>query len=450
MTAQPKRTRSTAPAATAPTPSVSFTISPAIARRFVLGRSGLWPGRRWRGDDGIVAAVEAIGGVQIDPLLVTARNHDLKLFSRVIGYAPEQLDRLAYTERRFFDYGGLLFLYPMAELPHWRLHMARHRDGEVDGWWPKYLTENATLLDAVRAAVRERGPLGHRDLEGSARVDSYRARKDTGLALYALWRIGELMTSGRRRFDRLYDLTERVVPAAWLHTSPPDAAEAFFARKALVVYGLATVPEWRGHYAYCTWRTVTTADARLRLDQLVAEGTAARIAIEGRREPYFMLAEDLPLLEALVAGRLPDAWAPLEADTQQEVTFLAPLDPVSARGRATRLFDGYEYKWEVYTPAPKRRWGYYVLPILYGDQLVARADVKLDRPTHTLRVLNFLLEDPALGSDSAFAAALARGLGRFAREVGAERLDLGGIAPAGLRKARLYKGSGVTLAPLHP
>ena len=114
------------------------------------------------------------------------------------------------------------------------------------------------------------------------------------------------------------------------------------------------------------------------------------------------------------------------------MTFLAPLDIVSARGRAKKLFD-FEYTWEVYTPAHKRRWGYYVLPILYGDDLAARLDPKLDRTTMTLEIKGFWHEEDAPVKDSGFAEALAKGLVRFANFVGAKRVDISAIKPVRLR-----------------
>ncbi len=101
-------------------------------------------------------------------------------------------------------------------------------------------------------------------------------------------------------------------------------------------------------------------------------GKAKQVKIEGGRDSYLVLAEDVPALEILEKGKVPKGWKPKETTTLEEVTFLSPLDIVSARGRAKKLFD-FEYKWEVYTPVEKRRWGYYVLPILYGDDLVGAA-----------------------------------------------------------------------------
>ena len=117
----------------------------------------------------------------------------------------------------------------------------------------------------------------------------------------------------------------------------------------------------------------------------------------------------------------------------EEVTFLSPLDIVSARGRAKKLFD-FEYIWEVYTPVHKRKWGYYVLPILYGDDLVARLDLKLDRTTMTLEIKGFWLEDEATCRDLDFANAFAKGLVRFAEFVQAKKVDMSALKPLGLKR----------------
>jgi hypothetical protein len=163
-------------------------------------------------------------------------------------------------------------------------------------------------------------------------------------------------------------------------------------------------------------------------------GTLELVQIEGGRDAYLVLAEDVPVLDSLENGRLPKGWKAKDTTTLEEVTFLSPLDIVSARGRAKKLFD-FEYKWEVYTPLHLRRWGYYVLPILYGDDLVARLDLKLDRTSMTLEIKGFWLEEGAPAKDLDFANALAKGLARFARFVQAQKVDLSIIKPVGLRKA---------------
>jgi hypothetical protein len=148
---------------------------------------------------------------------------------------------------------------------------------------------------------------------------------------------------------------------------------------------------------------------------------------------HYALGSDAALLHELSAGRVPQAWAPLETTTMDEVVFLAPLDQVSARGRANVLF-GFDYVWEVYKPAHQRTFGYYALPILWGERLVGRFDSKLDRMTNTFVILGVWLEEQALGTDEAFAEALARGFARFVTFLGASKLDATAIGEPLLRQ----------------
>lgn len=410
------------------------TLSPEAARRYVLGRQGLWPGRRWAGKAGADAAIRQMEAVQVDTISVVARNHDLVLWSRVADYRPADLDALLYQDRAFFDYGGVLMIYPAAELPYWRAIMR---------WWTTHRQAHApdvALLDRVREELRARGPLGNRDFaaEGPATAQRWRSGKATGQALYYLWRTGELMTHSRRGFDRVYDFHHNVAP-------PPDGAAPpetdlttavrYFAGKTLRDLGLATRAEWtrRSAIALAARVSPVAAGARGALAALVEAGEAAPVRVAGLKEPRYAPAADLPLLAELAEGRTPACWQPLATTTDDEVTFLAPLDNVIwDRARTRALFD-FEYIWEVYKPAPQRRWGYYTMPILYGDRLVGRLNPKLDRRAGVLTIDGFWLEDAAPTQDEAFVAALARGLARFARFHDAT-LDLAAIAPARLRQ----------------
>ena len=165
----------------------------------------------------------------------------------------------------------------------------------------------------------------------------------------------------------------------------------------------------------------------------MADGDIIEVKVEGWKAVHYALGSDAELLGDLSAGRVPQAWTPLETTTTEEVVFLAPLDPVSARGRAKVLF-GFDYVWEVYKPEHKRKFGYYTLPVLWGDRLVARFDSKLDRTTNTFVILGFWLEDEALGKDEAFAEALARGFARFVTFLGASKLDAEAIREPLLRQ----------------
>lgn len=415
-------------------------ISKTTARRFVLGRQGLWPGRRWAGQEGTAEALRAVEAVQMDPLNVVARSHDIVLWGRVLDYRPEHLDRLLYQERAFFDYGGGLFIYPLSELPFWRLPMRRR---EQEARWATFAAAHQALLDEVRAELRARGPLGNRDFTGHARVSSYRGRKDTALALYYLWLTGELMIHHRRGFERVYDFRDRVAPPDVNYVAPDEEAEHFFARKVVAFIGLISERGWANGFSGFIERRVSRAEARQWLALLTRQGAVAPVRVEGSKDPWYVLGDDLPLLSALEAGDVPAPWRPRATTAGEEVVFLAPLDIVSTRGRARWLFD-FEYIWEVYKPAAARRWGYYTLPILYGDRLVARLDPKLDRATATLRIEGFWLEDHAPADDPAFVAALAGGFVRFATFLNVRRVNIGAVGPPGLR-ARLQGIIGTAL-----
>jgi len=409
-----------------------ISISNQTARRFVLGKQGLWPGRRWKGKSGTVQAIRSCEAVQLDPLNVVARSQDIVLHSRVLDYEPDHLYQVAYKDRKAFDYGGWLAMYPMTNLPYFRYHMEkRQRDAYVKRHVPNGYKE---VLNFVRAELRRRGPLGNRDFDGRRLASqSYRGRKETSVALFDMWLSGELMIHHRDGFERIYDFRENIAPKEFDTVAGEKEAEEFFARKAVSFAGLFREAGMRISLDYDMHRKYGREEVNRKLKAWIESGMFRQVQVEGRRETFLILGEDVQALDAVAKGRVPKGWNPKETNTSEEVTFLSPLDIVSARGRAKKLFD-FEYTWEVYTPAEKRRWGYYVLPILYGDDLVARLDPKLDRTTMTLEIRGFWHEGDAPVKDPAFADALAKGLIRFAKFVEAKKVDVRAIKPTGLRQ----------------
>ncbi len=405
-------------------------ISKQTARRFVLGRQGLWPGRRWRGKRGTATALRTCEAVQLDPLAATARSQDLVLHSRVLNYKPEYLEQLLYKDRKFFDYGGWLAVYPMVELPYWRHHMEkRSHVKRVED----FSFSHPGLFERVRQELRARGPLGNRHVDGNAVEKNYRGRKDTSLALYDMWISGELMIHHRDNFARVYDFRENVAPPEIDYVATESDTEEYFARKCIAFKGLMPEHRWKTDLEYYLRRKIGREEMRLRKERWIEQGQAALVRVEGSGGDHLVLADDLPHLEALARGRFPRAWKPLETTTLEEVTFLSALDIVSARGRAQKLFD-FEYLWEVYKPAHQRRWGYYTLPILFGDELVARLDPRLDRTTRSLQIKGFWHEPAAPVQEEAFAEALARGLLRFGHFLEAEQINISGIQLPFLRR----------------
>lgn len=405
------------------------------ARRYILGKQGLWPGRRWQGLDGTAQAIRAMEYLQLDPLQIVVRSQDIALCSRVLDYKPEMWEEVTYRRRQFFDWGGWLAVRPMEELPYWRVAMRREREGldGTDRRIHRMAEEHAGTIDEVREVLRERGTASNRDFQMATRkrMQSYRGRKDSSLALYYLWRTGEVMTHHREKFERVYALTETVAPDHLIYESSEAEADRFILLKEINFSGL--------------WRVVRTQDSFHRgaaftidggksvIETMLDEGELIEVQVEGWRGRYFAPGSDAGLLAELSAGRVPQEWKPLEATTTDEAVFLAPLDPVSARGRAKALFD-FEYVWEVYKPAHLRKFGYYVLPVLWGDKLVGRFDSKYDRATNTFIILGLWLEDDALGENNLFAEALGRGFARFTTFLGAKNLDATAIREPLLRR----------------
>jgi uncharacterized protein YcaQ len=397
-----------------------FAISKETERKFILGKQGLYPGRRWRGKEGVLQALRSGSVVQIDPINVVARSHDISLYGRVVDYQPALLEEALYVDRAGFDYGGTVLIYLMEELPYLRVLMRRKA---AEPRRVKFAKEYGSLIEVVYQTVREHGPLSSRDFEDqSIKPGKFRSSKGSSQALYYLWLRGDLMTHSRRNFDRLYDLRERIAPPGLDTIASEKEADVYFTLKVFQQYSVITGRNWRGQLSGMLVRTVPPQEAAERLQNLLDSETI--VPIEREDEPKvtrYILAEDLPVLETLQSGNNPPEWQPVDATTEDEVTFLAPLEICTARGRALPLF-GFEYLWEVYKPQEKRRWGYYTLPILYGSHLVGRTDLRLDRANRILEIKGFWLE-PGVSLDPSLESALSAGFQRFLSFVGAEKTE---------------------------
>ena len=406
-----------------------LTIDLETARRFILGKQGVWPGRRWRGLKGTEQAMRAIEYLQLDPLQIIARSHDIQLHSRVLDYTPGMWEEVTYQKRKFFDWGGWLAVRPMDELPHWRVVMRRERDQATRVH--SMGREHAEAVDEMLQVLKERGTVSNRDFQMATRTrtESYRGRKDSALALYYLWRVGDVMTHHRERFERVYALTETVAPENLNYESSEEEADRFLFKKEVSFAGLARLKRVADSF----FRGVPFEKSKQIVEAMLEDGEFVEVKVEGWKEPHFALGSDARILRDLSAGRVPKTWTPLETTTTEEAVFLAPLDPVSARGRAKILF-GFDYIWEVYKKEHLRKFGYYALPVLWGDRLVARFDSKLDRTTNTFIILGFWLDDKALGKNEAFAEALACGFARFVKFLGASKLNAKAIREPLLRR----------------
>jgi len=380
-------------------------MSLADARRIALhaqwfGRPR--PSRDVTGAD-LLRAVRAIGLLQIDSVNVLVRSHYLPVFSRVGQYAKELLDRAAYSgrNRRLFEYWGHeASLIPVEMQPLFRWRMERAMAG--DGMWggvARFGRSHRAFCGRVLDEIRDRGPLGVSELSaGGVRKSGWWEWSDGKVALEWLFWTGQVTTHSRRRFERVYDLTERVLPRAVVDapTPEPAAAQRQLLRVAIAALGVATERDLRDYFR------LPVADARARVAELAEGGDLVPVSVEGWKQPAYMD---------------PRARVPRRVEAR---ALLSPFDSlVWERSRTERLFD-FRYRLEIYTPAHKRIHGYYVLPFLLGDRLVGRVDLKADRARGVLRVVRAHREPWATDAD--VAGALRDELRSLAGWLGLERI----------------------------
>jgi len=367
--------------------------------------------------------LERTGVLQVDSVNVLQRAHFMPLYSRMGGYDVGLLDRaqgMTQEPRRVVEYWAhVQALMPVELWPVMRHRMDHYRESR--GKWG-VVEENPELEASLLAEVRERGASTARDLD-----DGLPRRKDhwgwnwsnTRKVLDFLYLAGDLAIAGRNsQFEILYDLPERVLPAEILARPTPRLADAHheLVRRAAISHGVATAGCLRDYFRMHT-RHVQPAIARL-----VEEGELLPVAIEGWKRPAYLHR---------------DARLPRRVDAR---ALLSPFDPVVwERERAERLF-GFRYRIEIYVPASKRVHGYYVLPFLLGDRIVARVDLKADRPGGRLVVKAAYAERDAPAETAEELSAELRVLATWLNLSDVEVEERGDLAPA-LSSVRLGTAS---------
>ena len=397
-------------------------LAAAEARAIALTAQGLAGPRPARTDARrLRAVVDQLGVVQIDSVNVLVRSHYLPAFSRLGGYDRDLLDRLAHrAPRALFEYWGHeASLLPVALQPLLRWRMARARE-HAWGRMRRIARRKPQLLADILAIVAEQGPVSASDIEiGEAkRRKGWWEWSEAKTAIEFLFWSGQVTSARRRGFERLYDLPGRVLPAKVLAQPTPSEADA---QRALVdragrALGIASEADLRDYYR------LPLATARTAVAELVEAGVLEAVTVEGWAKPGYLHRE---------------APAPRTRSIDPErPALLSPFDSlVWFRDRTARLF-GMTYRIEIYVPAPRRVHGYYVLPFLLGDRLVARVDLKADRAASTLRVQAAHAE--AGVAKKRVASALAGELSRMADWLGLDRVE---IVPKGDLAASLSRAT---------
>jgi len=356
---------------------------------------------------------DRVGIIQIDSVNTLARAHYLPGWSRLGAYRRDDLDRYVHTDRRAFEYWAHEACYVPVDwqpLLRWRAARAAAGDG-IWGGVAAFARERADYVRAVYERVSAEGPLAAADLAepGATRSGSWWGWTESKRALEFLMWSGQLCVAGRRgNFERLYDRPERVLPARVLAMPTPDEDTALreLLRHAADRLGVATGGDLADYFR------LPAALARPRLAELVEAGELVAVTVEGWRAPAYLR---------------PGQAVPRRVEAR---ALLSPFDPlVWERSRTQRLF-GMDLVLEIYTPAARRRYGYYVLPFLLGDRLVARVDLKADRKAGVLRVPAAWIEpaaaEPPGPGRGAVAAALRAELEALADWLGLDQVSSDG------------------------
>ena len=367
--------------------------------------------------------IERLGVLQIDSVNAVVRSHYLPLFSRLGTYSPLILEHAAWSQgrrRSLFEYWGHeASLLPMALYPLMRWRMERAKLGQgIYSQMARFGREQQATIQRVLHTVEQQGALGAGSLSTrEERAGPWWDWSDEKHALEWLFAAGLVTVAGRRGFERLYDLPERVIPADILQASVSEAeAQRGLLLHSATALGVATEKDLRDYFR------LDPADSRGRLAELVEDGQLQVCQVQGWKQPAYCLPEPK------VPRKVPAS------------ALLSPFDSlIWERSRTERLFD-FRYRLEIYTPQHKRVYGYYVLPFLHNERIAARVDLRAERANGRLAVHAVHEEEPGLDEDG--MQALALNLRQMADWLGLEQVQLNCQRPsaARLRVAMLSLG----------
>ena len=396
-----------------------LSISKEQARLFLARHHRLLPPRRLVGKQGVLDYVRHVNCIQYDPINVVGQNPHLVLQSRVKGYKPAMLVEALYSDRKLID--GIdkeMSIYPVEDWPYfarYRAHLGKLYAGHES------TVKAAKLMEWVKKEIETRGPLCSLDLEEETRMDWWLSgsTRAVRIALDILFISGDIVVHHRVGTRRFFDLSRRLLPKKLrngrdYHVDSQAYMDWHVLRRigslGLARYGHGG--QWGGAGGF---RQVEGANRRVATLRLVDKGDIARVAVEGlEKQEVFVRRIDLPELEM---GR--------KSRGKQGAAFLAPLDNLLwDRNLVLGVFDFF-YRWEVYVPASKRQYGYYVLPVLYGDHLVARMDPAFDRASKTFTIQNWWWQPGVDKKDDAMLIALQDCVKDFMKYLGASRVKLG-------------------------
>ncbi len=399
-------------------------ISVHLARKLFL-QSQLLSGnvKSTIGKKGVLQCIKKLGYVQIDPLSVIERAHHHTLWTRLPDYDATTLNELQEKDRLIFEYWGHALSYlPMTDYRYFIPRMDNFRNPKTK-WVQILLNQGEPFIQPVLEKIRNEGPLSIKEFEaGSNDKNSQDYKKAVKATLELLFWRGDLMVSKRNNLQKYYDLTERVIPGN-LNTAIPGNHEIceFLVSRALSAFGIAQEKEIRlfmqpessrdFHFLAANNKMISSY-----LKEIVDSGNVIPLKIEGIEAKFYAMKGNIENISNL-------------KQDPPTVFILSPFDNLVIQRERTKLLFGFDYILECYTPAAKRKYGYFVLPILWGEHFVGRMDAKADRKNAVLKILNLVFE-PEFNSFDEFLPLFSEKLVDFARFNKCDIIEFDKVAPA--------------------
>lgn len=386
------------------------TITRQQARQFILSKQGLIGSHRFIGKDGAYAYVRQAGCIQYDPVDVCGKNAELTLQSRVKGFKKTMLHDLLYKDRKLVDYADKeLSIWPSEDWPYFSSYRDRSRKlGRTFKGLKRLEKQAIEYIEANGPVSSDSLPIEGEIFWHSSMHWSGNWQKKSQAArsvLEQLYTDGELVIHHKKGSRKYYDLAERHLSKDILEADNPcKTEEEFLCWRVLRRIGAAGLL-WDKNSTAFLGLDINAEKRKKALETLEEEGKIMPVMVEGIKQPFYYRAEDANLMNAILEGT---------ADLKPRMSFIAPLDPLMwDKSLILALWD-YQYSWEIYTPAVKRKYGYYVLPVLFGDSFVGRIEAVPDRKNGVLEVRNIWWEE-GVRQTKKLNAALERTVKDFAK-----------------------------------
>ncbi len=384
------------------------------ARRFLLAHQFLLPPYNLHGKPGILEIIQRLGCIQFDPLNITGQNPELVLQSRIQGFRPALLQELLYKDRLLLD--GLdknMSIYAVEDWPYFERF--RKQVQRAPGKESQPILE---VVPKIREALVSRGPLSSIDLDIDGQIDYWWApTRLARAAIESMYFWGELVIHHKVNSRKVYDFAANLLPAELLAVPDPNpTTEQFHDWRVLRRTGGMGLVWNRAGEAWLMMNSMKASDRQASLERLVQQGKLLDLEVEGIALPFYMRSQDLPTLNSVLSvDSLPQ--------DEQKAAIIAPLDNLLWDRRLLKELFDFEYRWEVYKPAAQRQYGYYVLPVLYGDRFIARIEPVFEKKTRTLIIKNWWWE-PGVEQSAALADGLRHMFAHFQAYLGSKALRL--------------------------